>query len=172
MSFSGSCRNAILVVGLLLVIACSPTRGCVESNFELASESRLPGWLELPAEVARKDVAIELYSYVPPLRSTDDQVFVVTVKGRKVSEVSGRSWLLPRTKKVLDRYYATIPRPAYPNPRYEVVQINGKVDVMEFREYSQQNRDPMRAVFWMADDADILREGRDSVKDAESLRTR
>jgi hypothetical protein len=73
---------------------------------------------------------------------------------------------------VFDRYYATVPRPEIPNPRYEVVRVNGMVDVMEFREYRQQNRDPTRAVFWMADDADILREGRDSVKDAESLRTR
>jgi hypothetical protein len=34
------------------------------------------------SRVARKDVAIDLDSYVPPLRSTDHQVFVVTVKGR------------------------------------------------------------------------------------------
>jgi len=64
----------------------------------------------------------------------------------------------PRTQRQLDAYYATEPRPAYPSPAYVVVKVGEQIDVVEHRAY-EQNRDPTRALFWMATDPAILARG-------------
>jgi hypothetical protein len=40
--------------------------GCAESNFELAPESRLPGWLTIPAGLSRSDVTASMQYYTMP----------------------------------------------------------------------------------------------------------
>ena len=52
-------RNSMLLVVLMLV-ACSPLRGCVESNFSLDNNARLPIWFTLPPNVPRADVGVSL----------------------------------------------------------------------------------------------------------------
>jgi len=113
--------------------------------------------LKVPAGINRGEVALELYYYSA---AVDDTVFVATVAGKQ-REVSGRRWRHPRTAKQLDMYYATEPRPAYPHPTYVVIEVEGFVDVIEHREHSEQNREPTRALFWMADDPEILKEARE-----------
>jgi len=114
---------------------------------------------------------VSLYYYSATLSdSVDDTVFTISVQGRKYQELTGRHWWHPRTKKRLAGYYATSPRPEYPEPGYVVIEVNDEVDVIEHREYREQNRDPYVALFWMADDSQIVREGRDSKAIAETLR--
>src|SRR5262249_53085987 len=142
----------------LLALACNPARGCVESDFELAPESRLPSWLHLPPGISRQDVSLSLYYYGPLSDSVDDTVFTISFKERSYQTLTGRSWWHPRTKKQLDAFYATSPRPQDPYPSYVVIEVNGEVDVIEHREYREQNRDPTVALFWMADDPQIVQE--------------
>lgn len=166
-------KRAVRMVALLcLVAACSPVRGCVESDFELAPESRLPNWVQLAAGVRREDVSLDLYYYAPPFRAVDDTVFVLRVKGQPNRTSSGRQWWHPRTKRQLDAFYATEPRPEFPHPSYVVVEVNGQIDVIEHRGYREQNRDPSRALFWMTGDPTILREALESRAQADALRLR
>ena len=159
-----------VVLVICLLASCSPTRGCIESQFKLAPESRLPTWLRIPSDVSRSEVSLELYYYAPLSDSVDDTVFVATVKGMPRQEISARHWWHPRTKRQLDVYYATEPRPKFPHPSYVVVEVNSEIDVIEHRKRSEQNREPTGALFWMTDNPDILREGRESKSNAASLR--
>ena len=43
---------------IVAVIACSLGMGCVESEFQLTSDSRLPRWFSLPANLKRSDVTV------------------------------------------------------------------------------------------------------------------
>jgi hypothetical protein len=45
---------------LLLFSGCSPIRGCEESSFDLAPDSRIPKWFSLPAGVQRSDVKVTM----------------------------------------------------------------------------------------------------------------
>ena len=150
-------RTIVWLVGIL-VVSCNPARGCVESNFELAPESRIPIWLKVPPEARREDVSLELYYYAPPSEAVDNTVLVAKTRGER-QEFSGKHWWHPRTQRQLDAYYATEPRPAYPSPAYVVVKVGEQIDVVEHRAY-EQNRDPTRALFWMATDPAILQEAR------------
>jgi hypothetical protein len=137
----GPSRNRTIVWGVgILVVSRNPARRCVESNFELAPESRIP-----------------IY-YAPPSEAVDNTVLVAKTRGER-QEFSGHHWWHPQTQRQLDAYYATEPRPAYPSPAYVAVKVGEQIDVIEHREY-EQNRDPTRAQFWMATDRAILQEAR------------
>ena len=43
-----------------VIMALLSSRGLVESNFELATDSRFPRWFVLPATVQRSDVTVEM----------------------------------------------------------------------------------------------------------------
>lgn len=149
-------RAGLLVV-LLLALACSPTRGCVESNFELAPESRLPVWITIPPGKQRADVRVDLYYWGPVFDVANVELVVSSAPGWRPwgrTTVYGRSTTHPRSD----------PGILLKGKRaYEIVDVDGQVDVIEHRDYSEQNRDKTRALFWMCDDPDILREAREIV---------
>ena len=150
-----------IALSAVLLVACTH-RGLVESNFELAPESRLPSWIEVPEGTEREDVQLALTYYTPFSESFDDTVFILSIKGQRGKKLTGDSWWHPKTKKELDKYYATEPRPEFPHPSYVVVEIDGQIDVIEHREGAQQNRDPSRALFWMTDNRSIIEEASDA----------
>ena len=160
-------RASIILITIALT-ACITPRGFIESSFELASESRLPTWADVPESKKREDVSLSLSYYTPFSKSLDDAVFWLSIKGKGGKTLTGQSWWHPRTKKELDVFYATEPRPEYFHPAYVVVEIGGQIDVIEHREYAQQNRDPLRALFWMTDDAVIIQEALDSKRESVS----
>jgi hypothetical protein len=55
-------RVARQIFVVLLCVACV---GCAESDFHLASDSRLPRWFTLPAGLKRSDVSVRITYYVP-----------------------------------------------------------------------------------------------------------
>ena len=73
--------------------------------------------------------------------------------------MSGRQWWHPSTKQPVDRFYAGDSRRMsdYPKPSYVVVEVNGQIDVIDHRRYSEQNREPTRAFFWMCNDPESSR---------------
>jgi len=62
--------------------------GCVESNFTLSSESRLPTCITLPPGLTRKDVSVELYLSTP-VHGYDVSFILRDLKGRELSKVRG-----------------------------------------------------------------------------------
>ncbi len=57
----------------LAAILCSDLfllSDCLESNFKLSDESRLPVWIHLPPKMKRQDVSLTLSYYSNPFRST------------------------------------------------------------------------------------------------------
>ena len=96
-----------LLVVILLVSSCAMT-GCVEANWTLANESRLPKGIELPPGLTRKDVSVDMNTYTV-LRGPDVKFIVRDKKGKKLAEVSGNS---------------------RPHPDDNIVAINGITEVL------------------------------------------
>jgi hypothetical protein len=127
-----------------LFAALLTLNGCAESSFELAQESRLPKWFELPAGASRKDVKVTMDYYVLPWgREATFKLF--DAQGHKVSEKSGKQrGLYPLTLKNPPAGYAS----GYPS--YEVITVGSAVDVVEHRH--------MEPRFYMTDDSAVRKE--------------
>jgi hypothetical protein len=65
--------------------------GCVESDFTLSSESRLPTCIALPPGLARKDVSVTIYLSTPIHGKNDVSFILKDLKGRELSRVRGRT---------------------------------------------------------------------------------
>ena len=75
---------------ILVFCAISYTMsGCVESNFTLSSESRLPTCIAIPSGLTRKDVSVELYFHTPSHGNDDVSFILRDLKGRELSRVNG-----------------------------------------------------------------------------------
>jgi hypothetical protein len=122
---------------VVVLIACAGV-GCAESNFELASTSRLPKWFTQPAGADRADLTITMTYYVMPGgRTATFKLF--NSSGRELRKVSGmQAGLEP-----LAFTPHVVGQPS-PYPAYEVVTVDGVVDIVEHRQRG--------AVFHMTDD--------------------
>lgn len=59
--------STLLTLGLFVWSASTPWIGwCPESNFQIAPNSRLPKWFNVPPGYVRKDLTVEIHYYVPP----------------------------------------------------------------------------------------------------------
>ena len=120
-------RHALLL-SLVAVAACHPTRGCVEASFELASDSRLPVWFQVPAGLDRKDVAVHLDYMIGPAGRTAT-VTLRRVTGGKIASVVATL----RGDHPLN--VPPIPESAptqYPN--FEVLTVGDRSEVLEHRQ--------------------------------------
>ena len=71
---------------VVLLAACHPVRGCAESQFDLAPESRLPKWFAVPAGLQRGDVTVELSYYGPLVGSARTAIVTLrTQQGKTLS---------------------------------------------------------------------------------------
>lgn len=110
------------------LVCATMLAGCLESSFNLAPDSRLPKWFEVPAGMSRNDLDVTMDYYVTP--SGGKAVFKLFDKnGKKLEQVTG----VTRGDKPLK---LKNPPPGFPpgRPVYEVVTVNGVVDVIEHRE--------------------------------------
>jgi len=118
--------------------------GCAESSFELAPDSRLPKWFELPTGISRQDVKVTMDYYVLPWgrRATFK---LLDAQGRKLSE---KSW----KQQDLEPVTLKSPPPGYPRgyPSYEIITVNGVIDVIEHRK--------MEPKFYVTDDPLVRKE--------------
>jgi len=55
-------RKGLFYILFIFLVACS-TRGCVESEFNLSKESRLPAWFKIPNGMKRSDLDVTLTYY-------------------------------------------------------------------------------------------------------------
>lgn len=89
----------------LLIVAicasCCAISGCVESDFTLANESRLPRGILIPPGLTRKDVSVTLNYYAPP-RGTNVKFILTDRKWKKLAEVKGESRPYPQEIVVIN----------------------------------------------------------------------
>lgn len=136
-------RAALSLV--VLLAACHPVRGCAESQFELAPESRLPRWFVLPAGSQRADVNVTLSYYGPLVGSNRTATITLrTRQGQRLQEVVAT--LRGREPLTLEPHSDTGP---IPYPSYEVLTASGVTDVVEHRR--------MEPVFYITDDPEVRR---------------
>ena len=116
-----------LLVVVLFVASWAMT-GCAEANWTLANESRLPKGIELPPGLTRKDVSVDMNTYVT-LRGPDVKFMVRDSKGKKLEVVKGNS--LKTVAKERERL---------------VILTSTNSVVIEFDHWGQvfQARDPVR----------------------------
>jgi hypothetical protein len=135
-------KRYLLIVAICLSLCA--INGCVEANWTLANESRLPKGIELPPGLTRKDVSVDMNTYVT-LRGQDVKFIVRDRKGKKLAVVKGNS------------------RP-YPNDN--IVVIKGITEVLALAScmghecYVQDGR--VVALFYVVDQPNEGNEGRTS----------
>ncbi len=147
-TIAGTRRSARLLrtalVLLVLLTACNSVRGCAESEFTLAAQSRVPRWFSLPTGVPRSEVTVVLVYYTAP------------IMGPPMAEVTLRS----SRGETLNKVVATLsgepqglePQSGsnrIPYPIYEVLTANGITEVIEHRR--------MEPMFYIHDDLEIRR---------------
>lgn len=129
-----------------LTVSCCAMTGCVESAFNLASESRLPRSVKLPPGLTRTDVSVELRYYTSPLGGSAN-FLLRDKKGKKLANVHG---------KTKGRYPLHLRNPQqgsdsrYRYPSYEVITANGITEIIEHRK--------MEPMFYVSDDPAVWKE--------------
>jgi len=138
-----------LFIGMLLVAACSPTRGCVESSFELALESRLPIWFTLPPGVKRSDVAVTS-DYWGGFSSRRTATLTMRKRGLLGSIVAMDSIVAEMVGHEPQTIPPHGPTGPVPYPRYEVLAGRGLIDVFKHKK--------MEPIFYVNDDPEVRKQ--------------
>lgn len=101
--------------------------GCLESSFRIASESRLPQWVTLPAGVERADVSLTV-SYYTTLLGDSVQFTLQDKNKQTIKKVSGRD-------RCLKPFQLTNSPRGLPSgyPNYAVVTVDGITEILEQR---------------------------------------
>ena len=142
----GPARVLRTFIGLaLLLAACHPTRGCAESEFELAPEARLPRWFAIPPGMSRSDLTVTLTYYFPLVGS--GRSATVTLRTRQGKTLSTIVATLRGMEPQTTEPYSGTGRIPYPS--YEVITANGMTEIIEHRR--------MEPLFYINDDADVRR---------------
>lgn len=131
----------------LVLIAAITTgmTGCLESSFELAPESRLPRWFQIPDGMTRNDLRVTMDYY-----STFDSGEAIF----KLHKKNGFFALKKVTGAPRFPYSNLLknPPPGFPKgyPKYAVITVNGITDVIEHR--------GMEPIFYVTDDPHVWKE--------------
>jgi hypothetical protein len=141
--------RGIFIVAMLLV-SCSPIRGCVESEFRLAPESRLPKWFSLPVGSSRGDVTVKLTYYSSPMPVDGAVLEFVGQDGQKLSQVTGQMCWHPVMNKKRNKS-GGFDSDSYPH--YVYVRAKGGLEVIE------HTRGP---TFRIVDDPALVKEATES----------
>jgi len=147
----------ILLIALLGA-ACNPIRGCPESHFRLASDSRLPRWFSLPSGYARNEVDVRLTYYVPPVPVDDVVVELVDQRtDASLSRLTGRACWHPQIDRVQRNSQGGFARGQ--EPRYTIVQAAGITEVVDH---------PVSGpIFQITDDPALVQEANESLQRGE-----
>jgi hypothetical protein len=135
--------NKQLLIVPLCISSCAMS-GCLESSFDLASESRLPELITLPSGFTRADVSVTLNLYSAPWPYA--KFISRDWKGKKLGDVNGKT-----------------EHPSYLPFYDEIVVVSGVSEIIAFKPYSEhehmtQNGIPV-ALFYVVDDSCARDEG-------------
>ncbi len=111
----------LLLLSALFFVGCNPLNGCVESEFKLATESRLPCWFD-PMGYSRKDLTVIMDHYVGPFGIKVVAILQGPAPERKIlSKKAGKFRRHPVSEKHEYGKY----------PRYSIVTIDNCEEVFE-----------------------------------------
>lgn len=137
-------RGIVIWIAVFIAFSCFGIVGCEyfpESSFQLASESRLPKWISLPAGLTRTNSTVTMSYYstlwgdnVKVTLRNDKEQIVATVHGR---EKKGGPFHLKKQSAEFPSGY----------PLYEVVTANGITEIIEHRR--------MEPIFYVTDDPQV-----------------
>lgn len=85
--------NKCLLIVPLCISSCAMS-GCIQSIWELTSDSRLPKWFTLPPGLTRADVRVVEEAMEPTRRGVDVKVSLMNHKFKTLAEVRGKSFHL------------------------------------------------------------------------------
>ena len=129
-------KKYLIAVVAFCICSCVLT-GCIESNFTLANESKLPRSMTLPPGLARTDVSVTLNFYAPPLGGNDAKFVLTDLKGKKLAEVKGK------TKR------------EDPSEHLRIVTEKGITEIIKLKPSERENMkqgEIVRALFYVIDD--------------------
>ena len=110
-------RVARQIFVLLLCIACV---SCAESDFHLASDSRLPRWFSLPAGLKRSDVTVRITYYYPG----GPRIQLIGPAGNVIASVRGTDRWDPDSERRATRH-------EYPS--YSFIKVGDVEEIIEHR---------------------------------------
>jgi hypothetical protein len=118
-------KRLVLIAGVS-IFACVVS-GCLESSFRIASDSRLPKWVTIPAGVERADVSLTV-SYYTTLWGDDVQFMLQDKSKQTIQKASGRD-------RCLEPFQLTNSsgRLSSGYPNYAVVTVDGITEILEQR---------------------------------------
>jgi len=138
-------RTLRIVLGcLVLFAACNPIRGCAESQFELAPDSRLPTWFTLPASVPRANVEVTLTYYSAPLIGEPRATVTMRIRGSRIS-----NQVVATLRGEPQTLGPSSGSGRIPYPMYEILTANGITEIIEHRR--------MEPIFYISDDPEVRR---------------
>ena len=123
-----------LVLALLasvLISACNPMYGFIESEFELAADSRLPRWFVVPSGYTRESLGMTITLYFRPfLRYVDKMIIYDLGPGHKelLKKVGTERWHPCTERQFEEKKTGAV----YPN--YSIVTVDGIEEIFEQRE--------------------------------------
>jgi hypothetical protein len=121
-----STRSFERMRNVAIIVTCAVLCGCVESQFELAPESRLPAWFTLPSSVGRTDVSVTLTYY-----TTGPAKFeLVDRSGRVLQTVEAQTCWHPDTLRKKNQYGGWDPDSS---PHYVYFKWHGVLELVEHR---------------------------------------
>lgn len=131
-------RLTALLLSALMSVACTPWRGFLESEFDLAKESPLPSWIEpLPKGCTRNDVIMRLQYWSSPW-DVNDVVLTATCGTKNLLNKTGRS---ERPKEWYSWAKEDWPMRHYPS--FNLITVDGKTEVILHKK--------MEPIFYVSD---------------------
>lgn len=110
-----------LVFMLVFNSSCHPFYGFVESEFELAQESRMPKWVTIPSNLTRADVSLKITFYT--FGKVKNVVYGPLPQHKILYKTIGTHRWHPITEK---RGYVA-------KPSYLIITVNGTDEIFEQR---------------------------------------
>jgi hypothetical protein len=130
-------RARLIIVTAVVGMSLNGCGFLPEATFTLSPTSRLPSWFELPPGYSRADVTVSM-SYFVLSNGRTARLKMSTIRGETIAKVTG-------TLRSLNPSVLPGSHDGYPS--YEVISVNGIVEVVEHR--------AMEPIFYVTDDIDV-----------------
>ncbi len=124
-------RKKLLDDNVAICLSCCAISGCIESIWELTSDSRLPKWITLRPGLTRADVRVVEEAMEPTGRGVDVKFSLMNHKFKTLEEVRGKSFNL--------------------SGRYFIDVVNGVPEVTGLKTQRNKSGDVL-AYFFVVDD--------------------
>jgi hypothetical protein len=115
-------KYIILFLIFILVSACHPIYGIIESELKLGNGSPIPTWINLPEDNTRNDIDVSFTYYSHPIFNKVKVVAKLKKDGTVIFQKVGSYKAHKLTKN-----YATF-------PNYTIIEIEGVSEVFEQKE--------------------------------------